>query len=93
MPTRRWMALQLGADLLAEVGIERRERLVEQQNIGLQHQRSRQSHALTFAAGKLRRTARFLARELHQIEHVAHALVDVISGAPPQSELDVLAAR
>ncbi len=42
--------LQLRANLFAQIGIERRERFVEQQDVGLQHQRSRQGHALALAA-------------------------------------------
>ena len=43
------------AHLLAQLGIERRQRLVEQQHVRLQHQRPRQCHALPLAARKLRR--------------------------------------
>ena len=84
---------QLGADLLAKVGVERGERFVEQQNVGFQYQRSCQRDALAFAARKLRGPARFLARELHQIQNVANAIADMIAGAAAQAEFDVLAHR
>ena len=74
MPTRRCMAFSSSAHLLAQLGIERGERLVEQQHVGLQHQRARQRHALPLAARKLGGTARFLAGEADQFQHFAHAL-------------------
>ena len=58
MPTRALQRLQLDAHLLAQLGIERGERLVEQQHVGLEHQRAGQRHALPLAARKLRRAAR-----------------------------------
>ena len=44
---------QLGADL----GVERAERLVEQQHLRLDRQRARERHPLALAAGELRRVA------------------------------------
>ncbi len=57
--------LELDAHLLAEFGIERGQRLVEEQHFGLEHKRAGQCHALAFATGELRRVARFLAGQLH----------------------------
>ena len=54
--------LQLDAHLLAQFRIERRQRLVQQQHVGLQHQRAGQGHALPLAARKLRGTARLPCR-------------------------------
>jgi len=50
-------AANLEAHLLAQVGVEVAERLVEQQRLGLDHQGARQRHALLLAAGKLPRIA------------------------------------
>ena len=82
---------QFRADLFAQVGIERGERLVEQQNVGFEHQRAGQRDALPFAAGKLGGAARFLAGQLNQIEHVANTIGDAIARAAPQAEFDVVA--
>ena len=49
---------QPAAQLLAHLGVERAERLVEQQHARLDRQRARQRHALALAAGELRRIAR-----------------------------------
>ena len=46
-------AADLEAHLLAQVGVEVRERLVEQQGLGLDHQRAGQRHALLLAARQL----------------------------------------
>ena len=44
--------LQLRLDGLAEIGVERAERLVEQQDVGLDHQPARERDALPLPAGK-----------------------------------------
>ena len=46
-------AADLEAHLLAQVGVEVGQRLVEQQHLRLDHQRARQRHALLLAAGQL----------------------------------------
>ncbi len=56
--------------LLAQLLVERAERLVEQQNLGLPGERPRESHALALAAGKLVRLALRERRQLHEIEHL-----------------------
>ena len=50
-------AAQPAAQLLAHLGVQRAERLVQQQQLGFHRQRPRQRHALPLAAGKLRRIA------------------------------------
>ena len=50
--------LQLDLHLLAELQVERAQRLVEQQHLRLVDERPRQRHALRLAAGELRRLAR-----------------------------------
>jgi hypothetical protein len=46
-------ALQLDPHVLAQVGVERRERLVEQQHVGLDHDGAGERDALLLAAGQL----------------------------------------
>ena len=55
--------LQLALHLLAQLQVERAQRLVEQQHAGLVDQRARQGHALALAAGQLHRVARAIAAE------------------------------
>ena len=50
-------AAQPGAQLLAHRGVERAERLVEQQHARLDGERAGEGHALALAAGELRRVA------------------------------------
>ena len=49
--------LQLDAELGAELGVEVRQRLVEEEDIDVAHQRAADRDALPLAAGKLRRAA------------------------------------
>ena len=55
-------ALQLGAHLDAQERVERRQRLVEEQDRRIGDQRAGQRHALLLAAGELRRQAARRAR-------------------------------
>jgi hypothetical protein len=86
-------------DLLAQVdahlGVERRQRLVEQQDGGLDSQRAGQRHALLLTARELVRVvvdARRQADELEQLRGTGAALV-ARDLAHAQPELDVLAGR
>src|SRR2546423_1072692 len=54
---------QLAADLFAKLRIERGERLIQQQNVGLHDQRTRESDTLTLASRKLRWESRLFSRE------------------------------
>ena len=67
-------ALELDLHFFAQLQIERAERLVEQQHLGLIDERARQRDALTLPARQLRGTALALRTELHEIEHFARAL-------------------
>ncbi len=58
--------LELGAHALAQLGVEIGQRLVEQQDVGLDHQRAGERNALLLAAGQLARIAGFEPREIHQ---------------------------
>ena len=56
-------ALDLGAHLNPQLGVEVRERLVEQEHPGLAHQGAPQRHALALAPRQLARLARQVAAE------------------------------
>ena len=62
---------QPAAQLAAHLGVERAERLVEQQHPRLDGQRAGQRHALALAAGELGGMALAEAVELHELEQVA----------------------
>ena len=66
---------QLEAHGLAQFGVERRERLVEQQNLRLFHQSAGKRHALALAARQLIRHARGKVAELHEVKRLLHAPV------------------
>ena len=55
MPTSCWIALQLELHLLAQLQVERAERLVEKQHLRLVDERARERDALLLAAGELAR--------------------------------------
>ena len=59
---------QLDLHLLAQLLVERRERLVQQQDARLEHDRARQRHALPLAAGELVELRARQAPELDQLE-------------------------
>ena len=71
IPTSCWIALQLELHLLAQLEVERAERLVEQEHARLVDERARERDALLLAAGELRRLALLEARELDELEHLA----------------------
>jgi hypothetical protein len=56
-PVSSWRPAQPAAQFLAHLGVERAERLVEQQHARLDGQRAGQRHALPLAARELRRVA------------------------------------
>ncbi len=59
---------QPAAQFLAHLGVERAERLVEQEDARLDGERARERHALALPARKLRRIAMAEGPELHQFE-------------------------
>src|SRR5208282_1012948 len=61
------------AQFLPHLGIERAERLVEQQDFGFDGERARESDALALAAGELRRVAIGKKVELHEFQQFMHA--------------------
>ena len=81
-------AAQPAAQLLAHLGVQRAERLVQQQQLGLDRQRAGQRHALPLAAGKLRRIAVLQIAELHQLQQAQHPLADLALGHAFRTALD-----
>ena len=65
-------AAQPAAQLLAYLGVERAERLVQQQHARLHRQRAGQRDTLALAAGKLGGIAVGQPVELHQFQQRAH---------------------
>ena len=63
--------------LLAQFEVERAERLVEQQHLGLVHQRTGQSDPLLLAAGELRGSAVCHPGELHHFDGLVDAFGDL----------------
>ena len=90
---------QPAAQFLAYLGVERAERLVEQQNLRFDRQGAGERDALTLAAGQLTRKAVGERRELDQFEQAHHPRADLrlagplASGLDPQPEGDVLEHR
>ena len=74
-------ALELEAHAVAQLGVEIGQRLVEQQQLRLHHQRARQREPLLLAAGKLGRLAIGELIELHRGEHAHHLLADLASSS------------
>ena len=87
---------QPAAQLLADLGVERAEGLVEQQHLGLHRQRPGQRDPLALPAGELVRIAVGQPVELHQLEQRMHRLlISGFGGRVParphaQTEGDVL---
>src|SRR3954453_6324537 len=63
--------------LLAHLGVERAERLVEQQDARLDGERARQRDTLALATGELAGIAVGEPIELHEIEQLLHARPDL----------------
>ena len=61
IPTCCWICLELDLHLLAELEVERAERLVEQQHLRPVHQRPRERDALPLATRQLARPAPLVA--------------------------------
>ena len=67
-------ALQFAAHMLAQEGIERRQRLIEQQDLRPGDQRARQRDALLLAARHLRRQALGETAHLDEVKELARPL-------------------
>ena len=84
MPTSRWIALQLDLHLLAQLEVERAERLVEQQHLGPVDEGAGEGDALALAAAQLVRAALAERAEADDVEHLRRP-------APPLDLGDALA--
>ena len=85
--------LELEAHALAQLGVEIGQRLVEQQELRLHHERARQRQALLLAAGELGRLALGQMVERDRGEHAHHLVADLAAWRSPahlQREGDVL---
>ena len=74
-------AAQPDPQLLAHARIERAERLVEQQDLGVDRECAGQAHALSLPAGELRGIALRETAELDELEQFGDALLDLARAA------------
>ena len=81
---------QFRAHLAPQFQIERRQRFVQQQNRGFQHQRPGQRHALLLASGEFRRQALALSRKPHHLDGLFHLAREATLAALFEPESDVL---
>ena len=88
-------AAQPRAQLLADAGVERAERLVEQQHLRLDGQRAGERHPLALAAGELARVALAEVAEADEVQQLLHAGLDLVLRAllDGQAEADVVGHR
>ena len=88
-------ALELDLHLLAQLEVERAERLVEQQHLRAVDDRAGERDALALAAGELRRLAVLVRREPDELERLggAAAALGLLDLGDLEPVLDVLADR
>ncbi|MNY07837.1 hypothetical protein D3C86_1406590 [compost metagenome] len=67
---------QPAAKVAAHIGVQRSERLIQQQHLGIDRKRTRQRHALPLPAGNLRRETVAQTIKLHQPQKLPNAGVD-----------------
>ena len=85
--------LELLLHLLAQLEVQRPQRLIQQQHLGLVDQRTGQRHSLLLAAGELVGPALLHPGQAHHPYGLGHPLrqFGILDPAHPQPELDVLA--
>ena len=76
----------LAAHLDPELGVQVRERLVQQQHLGLDHQRAGDRDALQLTARELMRPTLAIPLEAHQHQRTGDALVDYLARDTPRLE-------
>ena len=83
---------QVGAQGLRGQHVERRERLVHQQDLRLHDQRPREADALAHAAGKLLRIGRFEAVEPDDVDRLQRPLAGLVErhAVGAQADLDIV---
>src|SRR5690606_33679249 len=84
--------LELDLHLLAQLEVERSERLVEQQDVRVVDERASQRDALLLPAGELVGLPLLVAGQVDQVEHRRHLVADLVRRGPAatQPEGDVL---
>ncbi len=92
MPSSRCTSTDRAPQSLADLGIERAERLVEQQHFGLVRERPRHGHALLLSAGELRRQPLVQPFERDQAQQLLPPPAPLRGphSPHPQREFDVL---
>ena len=86
---------QPAAELFANLGVERAERLVEQKQAWLDGEGARERDTLALAAGQLRRITLLQTLELNQLDELERSLADLggtrplIAGTHLQAESDI----
>ena len=75
-------ALELEAHVLAQIGVERSEWLVEQQDVALQHQRAGELDPLLLPARQLVRHPSVEVAEPDQLQHTVDRVADLLLGQP-----------
>ena len=90
----RQQPAQFHLQLVPQVAVQRRKRLIQQQQFGFVHQNPRQRRTLLLPAGQLVRTAVFQPFQLEQRQHAAHLLFPAgLVRFPAQAAQDVLPHR
>ena len=77
---------EIGAQRFRGEHVERRERLVHQQNVRMHDQRAGKADALAHAAGKLARIGGFVTVEADQVDRRQRPLADLDVGQPERLE-------
>ena len=72
MPSSLLHAFELQLHFLAQLQVQRAQRLVQQQHLRLVHQRAGDGDALLLAAGERVHMALFVALQVHQLQHAVH---------------------
>ena len=79
-------ASQLAPHLLPQLAVEGGQRLVEQQDVGLEHDGAGQRHALLLPAGKLVRLALAVAAQAHGLQRPLDLLLHLAAGELPDAQ-------
>ncbi len=78
--------LELKLHLMAQLQIQRPERLIQQKDFGLVHHRPGDGHPLALPAGKLMRHPLFIAGKLHEFQRLGNRLFDRRLADPFQAQ-------
>ena len=81
--------------LLAQMPVQRAQRLVHEHQFRLEYQRPGDGHALLLATGKLAGPASFKAFQADQLQRTPHKLSGLVAGHPAhiQGESEILRNR